>query len=367
MGSLLAMHMANELLDVPIAIATLVIAIVVVAIASRRIGGNSIAENNLSLMGVMGAFVFAAEMINFTLPGMPGTSGHIGGGILLSILLGPAAGIVTMSAILIVQCLLFQDGGLLALGCNIINLGIVPCLLGSLTYRVVLGSSTKAAAWRQYLAAWIACVIGVTAGAALVPFEAALSGVLLVPLSQFLAVMIGVHLVIAFCEGAVTFAVIAYLRFVKPELLGIETAVAQKELFRPGYGIVCTSLLVTAFLLAGVVSWFASSWPDGLEWSYKHHSYAETQHNIRNQSHLHAAVDQWQNKWSLMTDYSKRKTPLGTISMSDYTTESKNPADTASSWAIPDGWRSLAGVLGTVVTLILLYLVSKTIRKTSIE
>ena len=90
-------------------------------------------------MGVMGAFVFAAQMINFTLPGMPGTSGHLGGGVLLAILLGPAAGIVTMAAILIVQCLLFQDGGLLALGCNIINMGVIPCLLGWGLYRAVLG------------------------------------------------------------------------------------------------------------------------------------------------------------------------------------------------------------------------------------
>lgn len=361
MSSLLAMHMANELLSVPIAAATLIIAIVVVAIASR-FAGRGTAENNMPLMGVMGAFVFAAEMINFTLPGMLGTSGHIGGGVLLSILLGPAAGIVTMSAILIVQCLLFQDGGLLALGCNIINLGIIPCLLGSLTYRTVLGCSTKAAAWRQYLAAWMACIIGVTAGAALVPLESALSGVLLIPLSQFLAVMIGVHLVIALCEGAVTFVVIAYLRYVKPELLGVESTVAEKALLRPGYGIVSFSLIITAFLLAGVVSWFASAWPDGLEWSYKHHRYADAQQNIGNESQFVASVDQWQNKWSLMSDYSKREVPLGTISISDSATESRNNADITATWPNPDGWRSVAGLLGTVVTLILIFLVSKAMK-----
>ena len=102
-----------------------------------------------------------------------------------------------MAAIFIVQCLLFQDGGLLALGCNIINMGVVPCLLGWGLYRILLGPAARAAAWRQYLAAWVACVGGVTAGAAMVPVEAAASGVLQVPLSQFLGVMIGVHLVIA--------------------------------------------------------------------------------------------------------------------------------------------------------------------------
>ena len=107
---LLAMHMANELLSVPVAIITLAFAAAVVTVAAR-IAGRARGDNRLPLMGVMGAFVFAAQMINFTLPGMPGTSGHLGGGVLLAILMGPAAGIVTMAAILIVQCLVFQDGG----------------------------------------------------------------------------------------------------------------------------------------------------------------------------------------------------------------------------------------------------------------
>ena len=187
-------------------------------------------------MGVMGAFVFAAQMVNFTLPGMPGTSGHLGGGVLLAILLGPSAGIVTMSAILIVQCLLFQDGGLLALGCNIINLGVVPCLLGSVVYHLTLGSPTTVPAWRQYLAAWLACVVGVTAGASMVPIESAASGVLQVPFTQFLGVMAGVHLIIALCEGAVTFAVIAYLRKVRPELMGVEPTDGTTAPDHVGYG-----------------------------------------------------------------------------------------------------------------------------------
>ncbi len=230
---LFAMHMANELLSVPVAGVTLAFVAVVVAIAARC-ARRAAADERLPLMGVMGAFVFAAQMINFTLPGMPGTSGHLGGGVLLAILMGPAAGIVTMSAILIVQCLLFQDGGLLALGCNILNLGVIPCLLGGGVYRLLLGAPGRAAAWRQYLAAWLACLVGVTAGAAMVPIEAAVSGVLRVPLSQFLGVMIGVHLVIALCEGAVTFAVVAYLRRVRPELLGLEADASPAAAVRPG-------------------------------------------------------------------------------------------------------------------------------------
>ena len=302
----LAMHMANELLSVPVAGITLALAAAVVAIAAR-LARPAAAGGHLPLMGVMGAFVFAAQMINFTLPGMPGTSGHLGGGVLLAILLGPAAGIVAMAAILIVQCLLFQDGGLLALGCNVINLGVIPCLLGSWLYRVLLGPATAAAAWRQYLAAWIACVIGVTAGAAMVPIEAAFSGVLQAPLSQFLGVMVGVHLVIGLCEGAVTFAVVAYLRRVRPELLGLDPADlapadSPAAAHRPGYGVVTVSLLVTAVLLAGVVSWFASTWPDGLQWSYLEHRYETAEKAVHNESPLVAAVDRWQSQWSPMTD-----------------------------------------------------------------
>ena len=351
---ILAMHMANELLSVPVAAVTLAAVALAVALAARC-ARKTTADNRLPLMGVIGAFVFAAQMINFTLPGMPGTSGHLGGGGLLAILLGPAAGIVTMAAILIVQCLLFQDGGLLALGCNIINMGVIPCLLGWGLYRVLLGPPAKAAAWRQYLAAWTACVLGVVAGAAMVPVEAAFSGVLRVPLSQFLGVMIGVHLLIGLCEGAVTFAVIAYLRRARPELMGLEPADAHATASRPGYGAVMASLLVTALLLAGVVSWFASTLPDGLEWSYREHRYGAAKTTVDNPSPIVAAVDRWQSRWSPMTDYSRRETPLGQLA-------ANQNAESPSAWPNPDGWRSLAGVLGTIVTLGILYAASRWMR-----
>jgi cobalt/nickel transport system permease protein len=279
--------------------------------------------------------------------------------------MGPAAGIVTMAAILIVQCLVFQDGGLLALGCNIINLGVIPCLLGGWIYRAVLGSAGSAAAWRQYLAAWIACVIGVTAGAAMVPIEAGVSGVLRVPVSQFLGVMIGVHLVIALCEGAVTFAVIAYLRQVRPELIGLETTDSPITAHRPGYGVVSASLLVTALLLAGVVSWFASTWPDGLEWSYLERRYGTADQNVRNESPVIATVDKWQSKWSLMTDYAKRDAPLGALPAAGATAApAEGKSNTGPTWPNFDGWRSLAGVLGTIITLCILFGVSRIMQRT---
>ena len=347
--------MANELLSVPVAGLTLAIAAAAVSIAALR-ARRLTSDDRLPLMGVMGAFVFAAQMINFSLPGMPGTSGHLGGGVLLAILLGPAAAIVTMTAILIVQCLLFQDGGLLALGCNIINLGVVPSLVGWGCYRLLLGPASRAAAWRQYLAAWLACVAGVTAGAVLVPIQAAVSGVLKVPLSHFLGVMIGVHLIIGLCEGGLTFAVIAYLRRVRPELMGLDPAAAPGATRRPGLGVVTASVLVTALLLAGVVSWFASSLPDGLEWSYREHRYGTAERTVDNRSSVIAAVDRWQSEWSPLTDYSRREAPLWQAAPS-------GTAGPASPWPNPDGWGSLAGILGTVVTLALVYGVSRVMRR----
>jgi cobalt/nickel transport system permease protein len=368
---LFAMHMANELLSVPVAAVTLGVAAVLVAIAARAARSAS-SDDRLPLMGVMGAFVFAAQMINFPLPGIAGVSGHLVGSVLLTILLGPAAGIVTMAAILIVQCLLFQDGGLLALGCNILNMGVIPCLLGWGVYRGLLGPVRKAAAWRQYLAAWAACVVGVTAGAVMVPIEVATSDVLRIPIAQFLGVIVGVHLLIALCEGALSFAAIAYLRRVRPELMGLEPLgleplgstsagpiASPAASARPGYAAVAASFLVTALLLAGVVSWFASTLPDGLEWSYMEHRYGEAEKAVSNESPVVAAVDQWQGRWSPLTDYTRREAPLGELPGEVH----GGTEASASARPLVDGWRSLAGVLGTLVTLGLVYGASRWMRR----
>ena len=101
-------------------------------------------------------------------------------------------------------------------------------------------------------------------------------------------------------------------------------------------------------LLAGVVSWFASTWPDGLEWSYLGHRYAAAEKAVANESAVVAAVDQWQSKWSPMTDYGRRQAPLGEL-------PPDGAAEAASTWPNLNGWRSLAGVLGTIVTLGILY------------
>ncbi len=158
----------------------------------------------------------------------------------------------------------------------------------------------KAAAWRQYLAAWVACVAGVTAGAAMVPIEAAAERRAASPLGQFLGVMIGVHLLIALGEGAIDLRRDRLPAAGPAGVAGPRTpADAPAAAARPGYGAVAASLLVTALLLAGVVSWFASTWPDGLEWSYRSTATAGREGACSNESPVVAAVDQWQGRWSL--------------------------------------------------------------------
>lgn len=358
--SCLAMHMANELLSVPVSGVTLALAAAIVAVSAWRTR-RTIAPERLPLMGVMGAFVFAAQMINFTLPGMPGTSGHLGGGVLLAILLGPSAAIVTMTAILMVQCLIFQDGGILALGCNIINMGAVPALLGWGVYRLVAGAGESVRAWRQYLGAWAGCTLGVAGGAALVPLQAAASGVLVIPAGEFLAVMVAVHLLIGLIEGAITFAVLAYLRQVRPALVGAPGPQ------RVGLAPVLVTLTLTALLLGGVVSWFASTHEDGLEWTYGQYfpQARRVEASVKNDSPAVAAADAWQTRWSLMSDYTRRGAPLGQEASPAQDAPAQALAEEAAAWPNVDGWTSLAGLAGTLLTLVVLFVVSRWIRRRS--
>ncbi len=175
--------------------------------------------------------------------------------------------------------------------------------------------------------------------------------------------MIGVHLIIGLCEGALTFAVLAYLRRVRPELLGLDPAGAGEAPRRPGYGVVTASLLVTALLLAGVVSWFASTCPDGLEWSYREHRYEGAEQVIAQDSAAIAAVDQWQSQWSPLPDYARRETALGQQPAAE-TAPAAETTPAAAAWPNLDGWGSLAGVVGTIVTLVLLYGAARILRKT---
>ncbi len=207
-------------------------------------------EGNIAVMGVLGAFIFAAQMINF--PVLPGTTGHLGGGVLLAILFGPFHATILMASILLVQCLIFQDGGILALGANMINMGIIPCFLGYGVYQAVSASPLPRRA-APFLAAWL----GVLGGAFMVPFMVCGSGVTGIPLDGFLLVMLGIHAVIGAVEGLITLAVLEFIRNLYPHRSFGEPVAENRALV--------VIFVVAALVVAGGLSTVAADDPDGLE------------------------------------------------------------------------------------------------------
>lgn len=221
----------------------------------------------IPVMGVMGAFVFAAQMINFTIPGT-GSSGHLCGGMMLSAVLGPEAGFLTMFGVLLVQCLLFADGGLLALGCNVWNMAFYGCFLGAMViwkHMMKNGMSRK-----KIIGASIAgCVLTLQLGAFSVALETLASGVTELPFGIFVAAMQPIHLAIGLVEGLITAAVLVFVYEARPELLwGYQGSLTEeKKESRMSYKGTVAVLLAATIVIGGLVSLVASSNPDGLEWS----------------------------------------------------------------------------------------------------
>ena len=219
-------------------------------------------EHIVPLMGVMGAF-FAAQMINFSIPGT-GSSGHLVGGILLSAILGPWAALLTLASVLVIQCLVFADGGFMALGANILNMAVLSCLAAyPLLFRPLI--KRGASPGRIIAASLLASVVGLELGALAVTIETEASGITALPMGRFLLFMLPIHLFIGIGEGLATAAVICVVQRYKPELLyGIrrERASGRRRL-----GKALAAIALLALLIAGSFSWIASSDPDGLEWS----------------------------------------------------------------------------------------------------
>jgi cobalt/nickel transport system permease protein len=326
------MHMANELLSVPVAAGTLAAAAGGLALVCRKVS-RIVSSEKLPLMGILGAFVFAAQMVNFQLPAMPGTSGHMVGAVLLSIVLGSHLAAVVISSVVIVQCLIFQDGGLLALGCNIINMGLVPCYLGYFLYRAV--TAGKSSSLRIYIGAMLACLAALEAGAILVPVEATLSGVLVVPFSTFLITMLGVHFLVGLVEGLITVAVLAYLQQVRPDLV-LDSLPGKIRLSK---NTVLATLVVFTIIASAGLSLLASEMPDGLEWSYlERPDQPGFEPFVSNENSKIATVDELQAKFAPLPDYSVRG-------------------------ASAAAWTSFAGVVGSVLTMIVVWLVVLLLRK----
>lgn len=259
------MHMADALVSPPVAITAGVAAVALLAVASRQVRKDS-RPSLIPLMGVLGAFVFAAQMINFAIPGT-GSSGHIIGGVLVAALVGPWAAFLTICSVLIIQCLVFADGGMLALGCNIINMAAVSTLLAyPFIYKPIAGTSTRP--WRLMLASAVACTVGLEAGAFLVTMETEASGITALPLSTFLMFMLPIHIVIGLGEGLATGAVLSFVGASRPDLLVPSSSVASSgEHKRKRLWPVLACFGAAAIVLGVCYVWIASGDPDGLEWS----------------------------------------------------------------------------------------------------
>lgn len=257
------MHMADALLSPAVGGAFWAGTLGVIAYCAKKLKEN-LNDKIVPLMGVLGAFIFAAQMINFTIPAT-GSSGHLGGGLMLAVILGPYAAFIVMASVLTIQALFFADGGLLALGCNIWNLGVYPCfIVYPLIYKplVSAGNNPK----RIAIASMISAVVALQLGAFSVVLETLLSGRSELPFSTFVLLMQPIHLGIGLVEGFVTAGVINFVNAARPEILEsvmsarpLSAAVSIRKVF--------VGLLTAALLTGGMLSWFASTHPDGLEWS----------------------------------------------------------------------------------------------------
>ncbi|MDB1948755.1 MULTISPECIES: energy-coupling factor ABC transporter permease [Clostridium] len=219
----------------------------------------------IPVMGVMGAFVFAAQMINFTVPGT-GSSGHLCGGILLSAILGPFAGFITMIGVLAIQCLMFADGGILALGCNIWNIAFYGCFIGCLLiWKPIMKNG--ASKGKIILASIIGSILTLQIGAFSVAIETLGSGISDLPFLTFISVLQPIHLAIGLIEGLITAAVLCFIYEARPELLWSIDKSLNKKIGRISFRKVMIIFSLLTLLIAGGVSLVASEYPDGLEWS----------------------------------------------------------------------------------------------------
>ena len=302
-------------------------------------------DRKVPLMGVLGAFLFAAQMINFTIPAT-GSSGHLGGGLLLTILLGPYAAVLTIASVLVVQALFFADGGLLALGCNILNLGILPAFIAyPLMYRPVAGRNPSTA--RVAAASMAAAISGLQLGAFSVVLETTLSGISSLPFTTFVSLMQPIHLAIGIVEGIVTAIIVGFVQKARPDLF-TEKDVSKASIMM---GII-PGVLALALITGGFISWFASEHPDGLEWSINKITGKEEFDGTKDS--IHGRLSAIQGKLAFLPDYNFKKPE-----------DKKEPSAGVEPAKAAESRRgtSLSGIVGALITLGLAVLIGLILRK----
>lgn len=246
------MHIPDNMLDAKTAIGTGALAVAGLGYALRRCR-IELPQKRVPLLGLTAAFVFAAQMINFPIPG--GTSGHLIGSTLVAILLGPSAAVVVLACVLLIQCFMFGDGGVTALGANTFNMGIVAMLAGYTVYRLLVGRNEAMS--RRIMAAVVAGWAATIAAAFFCAAELAISGT--APWRTLLHAMMWWHMFIGMGEGIITALVISALAGARPELLSV----------RPASGGGYRELMMYGLLISLAIGMIASPWasgnPDGLD------------------------------------------------------------------------------------------------------
>lgn len=329
------MHMADALITPAVGGTMWVVTAGLTAYSAKKIGEDPDGKT-VPLMGVLGAFIFAAQMINFTIPAT-GSSGHLGGGMILAMLLGPHAAFLTMASVLAVQALFFADGGLLALGCNIFNLGFFSCFIAyPLVCRRIVGGSPSAG--RIMTGAMLSSIVALQLGAFAVVLETVASGISELPFTTFALLMQPIHLAIGIVEGLVTAAVITFVWSARPEVLQVASGSSTA-----GFPLkkILVGLAAVAVITGGILSWFASTSPDGLEWSMLRTAGKEDLSAPG--STAHSALAGIQERIAILPDYGFRMAPGGT--------EARTGG--SESWPDVNAGRSVAGVVGGGLTLLL--------------
>lgn len=305
------MHMSDALISPSVAGSMYVLTAAVTAYSVKKVKEEDNSKK-IALMGIMGAFIFASQMVNFSIPGT-GSSGHLAGGMLLAAILGPSAGFLTMIAVLAVQAFFFADGGILALGANIWNMAFYGCFVGAfLVWKTFMkkGLSNK----KIIAASMIGSVLALSLGAFSVTLETMASNITELPFAVFNSAMLPIHLAIGVVEGAITAAVLCFIYKSRPELLWsdktentTQTANTQKLSFKATLLV----FLVTLVFIGGGLSLLASSKPDGLEWSI---SKTAGSKEIVSKAKTHQIAENIQNKTALLPDYSFKgsESSLGT-------------------------------------------------------
>jgi len=209
-----AMHIPDGFLDIPVSLLAYVVSALVLAVAVVK-ARTELDDRTAPLAGLTAVFIFAAQMLNF--PVAAGTSGHLLGGALAAILVGPWAGMLVITVVLTVQALLFADGGLTALGANVLNMAIVTAAVGWVVFRlgVRFVGSTRGAA----LVAGVAALVSVPASALAFVAEYAIGGTAPVSLAAVAAAMGGVHVLIGIGEGIITGLVVAAVLKSRPDIV----------------------------------------------------------------------------------------------------------------------------------------------------